>query len=360
MLRYFDRIAQFTATAGQGTITLGTAINNSMLTLAEAGAVDGNEITYLLEEGDDFEIGRGVVGDGATTVTRAAVQTSKIGGVVGANRMELAGGGRFRVVETADTFNRFENNIGYQALLPEIIKTASWAATIAEAGKMLVYNSAAGGTVTLPPAAASNGEAFHYRAAGNGALTIDPNGAETIEGAATLVLPRGCSALVWTNEGKTAWRAMVLPPQSIARLAGLAGSFQRFTGADTAVMQAIVGPVSQSGGVPTGAIVERGSNANGEYVRFADGTQICSIVGIKNDATLAQGSLFRSNAGATWTFPAAFSTTAGLSVSGTAASGVRWISSSPVSVSSVSILHYQATSSAAMVDSQLSAIGRWF
>ena len=38
----------------------------------------------------------------------------------------------------------------------------------------------------------------------------------------------------------------------------------------------LLGTVSQSGGVPTGSIIERGSNANGEYVRFADGTQICT------------------------------------------------------------------------------------
>ncbi len=37
----------------------------------------------------------------------------------------------------------------------------------------------------------------------------------------------------------------------------------------------ILGTVSQSSGVPTGAVVERGSNANGEFVRFADGLQIC-------------------------------------------------------------------------------------
>jgi len=37
----------------------------------------------------------------------------------------------------------------------------------------------------------------------------------------------------------------------------------------------ILGTVSQSGGVPTGAIIERGSNANGEYVKYADGTLIC-------------------------------------------------------------------------------------
>ena len=58
----------------------------------------------------------------------------------------------------------------------------------------------------------------------------------------------------------------------------------------------ILGTVSQSGGVPTGAIVERGSNANGNYVRFADGTQICTqtITGTVSGGT-------------TWTFPAAFS-----------------------------------------------------
>ena len=35
----------------------------------------------------------------------------------------------------------------------------------------------------------------------------------------------------------------------------------------------VVGSVSQSGGLPTGSVIERGSNANGEYVRYADGTQ---------------------------------------------------------------------------------------
>jgi hypothetical protein len=46
-------------------------------------------------------------------------------------------------------------------------------------------------------------------------------------------------------------------------------------GLKAAAVADIVGSVSQSGGVPTGAIVERGSNANGEYTRYADGTQIC-------------------------------------------------------------------------------------
>ena len=34
----------------------------------------------------------------------------------------------------------------------------------------------------------------------------------------------------------------------------------------------ILGAVSQSSGLPTGAIIERGSNSDGEYVKFADGS----------------------------------------------------------------------------------------
>jgi hypothetical protein len=39
----------------------------------------------------------------------------------------------------------------------------------------------------------------------------------------------------------------------------------------------IVGTVSEASGVPTGAIIESGSNANGEFVKYADGTMICTF-----------------------------------------------------------------------------------
>lgn len=38
----------------------------------------------------------------------------------------------------------------------------------------------------------------------------------------------------------------------------------------------IVGTVSQSGGTPTGAIIETGTTANGTYTKWADGTMICT------------------------------------------------------------------------------------
>ncbi|MCP4824950.1 MAG: hypothetical protein GY892_12675, partial [Shimia sp.] len=38
----------------------------------------------------------------------------------------------------------------------------------------------------------------------------------------------------------------------------------------------LVGTVAESSGTPTGAVMESGTNANGSYIRWADGTQFCT------------------------------------------------------------------------------------
>lgn len=58
----------------------------------------------------------------------------------------------------------------------------------------------------------------------------------------------------------------------------------------------ILGTVSQASGVPTGAIIERDANDNGAYVKFADGTLICT-----RSVTITP-----VNIGTTFTFPATF------------------------------------------------------
>lgn len=63
---------------------------------------------------------------------------------------------------------------------------------------------------------------------------------------------------------------------------------------------AIVGTVSQSGGTPTGAIIESGSNSNGQYTKYADGTMICSHI-VRMDTVLTSDIL-----GGTWIFPMPF------------------------------------------------------
>ncbi|MNS97596.1 hypothetical protein D3C72_1319350 [compost metagenome] len=80
-------------------------------------------------------------------------------------------------------------------------------------------------------------------------------------------------------------------------------------GLGSAAVAPIVGTVSQSGGVPTGAIIQRGSNANGEFVRYADGTQECWKILTVNTAISNSdgGSLLYSAAIDVGLFPIQFS-----------------------------------------------------
>ncbi|MDX7833844.1 tail fiber protein [Aeromonas caviae] len=70
----------------------------------------------------------------------------------------------------------------------------------------------------------------------------------------------------------------------------------------------VVGTVSQSSGVPTGAIIERGTFTGGEYVKYADGTMMqWGRLSISNKAvTSAAGVLFQSAAVDTVTYGPAF------------------------------------------------------
>ena len=61
----------------------------------------------------------------------------------------------------------------------------------------------------------------------------------------------------------------------------------------------ILGTTSVSGGVPTGSIFQQGNNANGYYVRFADGTQICATLGPTIVPPTGVSNVW-------WTFPIAF------------------------------------------------------
>ncbi|MFK4824862.1 pyocin knob domain-containing protein [Paenochrobactrum sp. BZR 588] len=67
----------------------------------------------------------------------------------------------------------------------------------------------------------------------------------------------------------------------------------------------ILNSVSQVDGTPTGGVIQRGNNANGEFVRLADGTQICTQTIMAGVTTATVGPLFMTP-GITWTFPASF------------------------------------------------------
>lgn len=113
----------------------------------------------------------------------------------------------------------------------------------------------------------------------------------------------------------------------------------------------ILGTAGQSDGNTTGALFEAGNNANGQYVRFANGTQIC------------WGSFGASNSSAdvTWTFPAAFSVNPQCFVMSGPSSGVGTYAS-PVSRTTTTLTYSTWTHAGARVSTYgyLQAIGRWF
>ena len=118
------------------------------------------------------------------------------------------------------------------------------------------------------------------------------------------------------------------------------------------------GTVTESGGTPTGAILERGSNANGEYTKYADGALICNIQDISSD----------SSAGVTWTFPHAFVTGYTPACIGTGSENADRVdvgghASDPLSNTAFIFFCYYLTEGSSGRSSSkqsLSAIGRWY
>lgn len=150
---------------------------------------------------------------------------------------------------------------------------------------------------------------------------------------------------------------------------GLDADMLALDGSQVYAQSNILGTVSQSDGSPTGAIIQRGSNANGEFVRYADGTQICWHTALIHDVnfTIAVGPLFRTpNSGIlSWTFPAVFSGSAVVFPASVknVASNLPQISIEPVTfnaTSSTVFVGYSAVSTTMDCRLRMIAIGRWF
>lgn len=120
----------------------------------------------------------------------------------------------------------------------------------------------------------------------------------------------------------------------------------------------ILGTVGQSGGVPTGSIMERGANANGEFVRYADGRLEC-----RRSATVN----LTTTGAQVFALPASFSDFPAMSWSGgpgTISSGdlpalaSAWVYETSTSASRW-IFRTNVAGSTTAYTVQLLAIGRW-
>jgi hypothetical protein len=129
----------------------------------------------------------------------------------------------------------------------------------------------------------------------------------------------------------------------------------------------ILGTVSQSAGVPTGAIIERGSNANGEFVKYADGTMICHHI-IDGPNTLGTNGNFDVSLPSAFT-NTAYSVSALVTPSGTASTAdsfelvgnsVRFAGNFVIRLGIPSTGSRRPTAYVVDNDISYAAIGRWF
>ena len=101
-LKHYNRVIFSSTTLGQGTLNVGTAYSNAYTSPSEAGASSGDTVDYLIEEGDDFEIGYGVLTSGSPWTMTRNVYISKIGGTVGTTKMDLGGNALVRLIHAAN------------------------------------------------------------------------------------------------------------------------------------------------------------------------------------------------------------------------------------------------------------------
>ena len=186
---------------------------------------------------------------------------------------------------------------------------------LGDATKAIIHTEKVIADLNAPP---KNSTGFAYEDAQNSpgfnatVLTVD-----SIVGSYDIQIAIGYNPLKFAfraySGDSNVWLNWVVLGDAAAKYTGTtagtvaAGDDSRITGAIQRT--AMVGAVSQTGGAPAGAIIERGSNSNGEYTKFADGTLICwftrSVESITSTPSGGTTNLyFSSEVGLT--FPATF------------------------------------------------------
>jgi hypothetical protein len=194
MSHKLNLVRVLTAATGNSTpIVLGAAYSQLFMLPSEAGAMDGRTYSYLIVDGNNWELGRGAYTASGTTLARNVI-ASRVSGTLGTSRISLTGTAQVRFVDAAEDMD------GVRGTRPVTGTTDTL--NNSDLGFVVTYSNAAAVAVSLAQAGASglflDGWATYVKNKGAGVVTITP-ATSTIDGAATLVLVQNQGALIWSD-----------------------------------------------------------------------------------------------------------------------------------------------------------------
>lgn len=217
------RVQQSTSTSGTGTIALNAAAAGRR-SYQDAYGTGSVRVAYVISGASFFEIGYGDFDGGSPgNLTRVAVVASSNAGAL----VSLP-------VGTADVFPVIDP--GERGLLTG---TGNITLALADIGNAVFWNGSSAATLALPAVVSvPSGRGWLVVNSGSAALTIDPNGSETVDGSTTLVLRPGASVELLRIGGSWAsfhnLAAGLAAPPAIGGTTPAAGRFTTLAATDGA------------------------------------------------------------------------------------------------------------------------------
>lgn len=192
MTYYLNMVRQPLLTTGVGTsIQLDTTATTGFATMAGAGAVDQKTYSYIIVDGNNWEIHTQETYTAATrTFTRGTPDLSLISGTAGTTKIDIQAGAFVRIIASSKDLEYFFRMRGLRA-----VTGATDTILTDDSGGLVAFNRATAIAVTLPQAGTAGFEtrwSSRFINVGVGDVTVTPT-TSTIGGAASVVLRTGDS-----------------------------------------------------------------------------------------------------------------------------------------------------------------------